>query len=133
MGFYLENSNFFGTLKRKCCLAWGYQFTSYTRINNLLMILRFVLTLSIFLPTLAVYAHELSHHEHQECEKSSVHFHEHKENCCLDNFLVIKIYSLSLKNYKSLVLLFNLEIFEIESLNQKEFLINFFKRGPPSN
>ena len=94
---------------------------------------RIIFSVSIFLPTLAVYAHELSHHDHQMCEETTIHFHEHKENCCLDNFIVIKIYSLSVKNYKSLVLLFNLEIFEIESLNQKEFLINFFKRGPPSN
>ena len=98
-----------------------------------MLLYRIIFSVSIFLPTLAIYAHELSHHDHQKCEKTTTHFHEYKENCCLDNFIVIKIYSLSVKNYKSLVLLFNLEIFEIESLNQKEFLINFFKRGPPSN
>ena len=92
---------------------------------------RIIFSVSIFLPTLAVYTHELSHHEHHKCEETTLHFHEYKENCCLDNFIVIKNYSLSVKNYESLVLLFNLEIFEIESLNQKRFLLNFFKRGPP--
>ena len=95
------------------------------------MILRFVLTLSIFLPTLAVYAHELSHHEHQECEKSSVHFHDFKENCCLDNFIVINTYSFHVKNYKSSVFLFSSIIFEIEVSNKNEYQINSFNKGPP--
>lgn len=97
------------------------------------MILRLTLSLSIFLPSLAVYAHELTHHEHHKCEKSSVHFHEYKENCCLDNFIVIKTYSFSVKNYKSLVFLFNSEIFEIEVLNKNKYLLNSFNRGPPLN
>ena len=97
------------------------------------MFLRLIFTLSIFLPTLAVYAHELSHHEHQLCEDTTVHFHDYDEDCCLDNFISNKIYSSSTNNYKSLVFLFNSEIFEIEVLNQKKFLLNFFKRGPPSN
>ncbi len=98
-----------------------------------MLLQRIIFSVSIFLPTLAVYAHELSHQEHQKCEKTTVHFHEHIENCCLDNFTLIKTYSFSAKYYKSLILLFNLELFVIKFLNQKEFLINFFKRGPPSN
>lgn len=97
------------------------------------MLLRLIFTLSIFLPTLAVYVHELSHHEHQQCEETTIHFHDYDEDCCLDNFISNKIYSSSTNNYKSLVFLFNLEIFEIEVLNQKKNLLNFFKRGPPSN
>jgi hypothetical protein len=97
------------------------------------VLLRFIFTLSIFLPTLAVYAHELSHHEHQECENTAVHFHEYEDDCCLDDFLATKIYSSPADSYQSLVFLFNSEIFEIEVLNQKRILLDFFKRGPPSN
>ena len=97
------------------------------------MFLRLIFTLSIFLPTLAVYAHELSHHEHQECENIAIHFHEYEDDCYLDDYIFNKIYSSSAKSYKSLVYLFNTEIFEIEVLNPKKILLGFLKRGPPSN
>jgi hypothetical protein len=97
------------------------------------MLLRLIFTFSIFLPTLAVYVHELSHHEHQQCEETTIHFHDYDEDCCLDNFISNKIYSSSTNNYKSLVFLFNSEIFEVEVLNQNRILLGFFKRGPPSN
>ena len=97
------------------------------------MLMRLIFILSIFLPTLAVYIHEFSNHEHQDCQESTVHFHDYEEVCCLDNFISNKIYDLQISNYKSLVFLFNSEIFKIEILNQKRFLFNFFKRGPPSN
>ena len=97
------------------------------------MFLRLIFTLSIFLPTLAVYVHELSHHEHQQCEDTTVHFHDYDEYCCLDYFIANKIYSSSTNNYSSLVFLFNSEIFENEFLRQKKFLLSFFRRGPPSN
>lgn len=97
------------------------------------MLLRFIFTLSIFLPTLAVYAHELSNHEHQKCENTDLHFHEYEDDCFLDDFIANKIYNSSENSYESLVFLFNLEIFEIEVLNQKKILLGFFKRGPPSN
>ena len=77
--------------------------------------------------------HELSHHDHQQCEDTTVHFHDYDEDCCLDNFILNKTYSSFANNYESLVFLFNSEIFEIEFLNQKKNLLNFFKRGPPSN
>ena len=97
------------------------------------MLLRFVLTLTIFLPTLAVYAHELSHHEHQNCENTAVHFHEYENDCYLDEFIANKIYSFSVSSYESLVFLFNSEIFETGVLKQKRILLNFLNRGPPSN
>ena len=97
------------------------------------MLLRFVLTFTIFLPTLAVYAHELSHHEHQNCENTAVHFHEYENDCYLDDFIANKIYSSSVSSYESLVFLFNSEIIEIGVLKQKRILLDFFKRGPPSN
>ena len=97
------------------------------------MLLRFVLTFTIFLPTLAVYAHELSHHEHQNCENTAVHFHEYENDCYLDDFIANKIYSSSISSYESLVFLFNSEIIEIGVLKQKRILLDFFKRGPPSN
>gem|GEM_PF-1177272 len=50
-------------------------------------LLRLIFTLSIFLPTLAVYAHELSHHEYEECEETVVHFHQKEEHCFLDDFV----------------------------------------------
>ena len=97
------------------------------------MLLRFILSLSIFLPTLAVYAHELSHHEHQDCENTAVHFHEYENDCCLDDFISSKVYSSSVSSYELLVFLFNSEIFEIEVLKRKNILLDFYKRGPPSN
>ena len=95
------------------------------------MLIRFIFTLSIFLPILVVYAHELSHHEHQECENTTLHFHDYEDDCCLDDFIATKIYSLSVNKYEYLVLIFNYETFEIEVLNPKKILLDFFKRGPP--
>ena len=132
MVFYLESSNFFGTLKRKCCLGWVCPSTSLTKKNNRLMLLRLIFTLSIFLPTLAVYAHELSSHEHEECEEHFVHFHENNEECFLDNFLSTKIYNSSLNYFKALVFLFSTEIFEINVSNLKKIHFNLFQRGPPA-
>jgi hypothetical protein len=97
------------------------------------MLIRFIFTLSIFLPTFVVYTHELSHHEHQECENLNLHFHDYEDECCLDDFIATKIYSSSANNYEYLAFIFNLEIFEIEVLNPKKILLDFFKRGPPSN
>ena len=97
------------------------------------MLIRFIFTLSIFLPTLVVYTHELFHHEHQECENSNLHFHDYEDDCCLDYFIATKIYSSSANNYEYLVFIFNLEIFEIEVFNPKKILLDFFKRGPPPN
>ena len=131
MAFYLESSNFFGTLKRKCYLVWVCQSTNFTKTNKQLILLhRIIFSVSIFLPTLAVYAHELSHHEHQKCNDTTVHFHEYKENCCLDNFIVIKNYSFSVKNYKSLVFIFNLEIFEIKWKSPMSRLPSFCSLSP---
>ena len=95
--------------------------------------MRLIFILSIFLPTLAVYIHEFSNHEHQDCQESTVHFHKFEEDCSLDNFISNKVYSLSANNYKSLIFLFNSVIFEIEAINKYEYLLNFFKRGPPLN
>ena len=66
-----------------------------TKRNNRLMLLRLILTLTIFLPTLAVYAHELSHHQHQDCENTVVHLHEYENDCYLDDFISNKIYTYS--------------------------------------
>jgi hypothetical protein len=97
------------------------------------MLLRLILTLTIFLPTLAVYAHELSHHQHQDCENTVVHLHEYENDCYLDDFISNKIYTYSTNIYESLVFLFDSEIFVIEVLNLKRIQLDFFKRGPPSN
>ena len=51
------------------------------------MLLRLIFTLSIFLPTLAVYAHELSHHGHEKCQETVVHFHQKEAHCFLDDFV----------------------------------------------
>jgi ribonuclease HIII len=97
------------------------------------MHIRLIFTISIFLPTLAVYVHEFSHHEHQACQDSIIDFHEYEEVCCLDNFIFNKIYSSYQNDHKFLVFLFNSKIFEIEVLNQNKILLDFFNRGPPSN
>ena len=97
------------------------------------MLLRLIFTLSIFLPTLSVYVHEISQHEHENCVETVMHFHEKNEDCALDNFISTKAYNSSANNFKTLVFLFKIEIFEINVLNHKKVLLNFFRRGPPSN
>jgi len=97
------------------------------------MLLRLIFILCIFQPTFVVYAHEYSKHEHEYCQESTVHFHEYEEDCCLDNFILNIIYSSSTNNYKSLVFLFNSEIFEIEVFKHEKNPLNFLTRGPPSN
>ncbi len=95
------------------------------------MLLRLIFTLCIFLPTLAIYIHEISHHEHEECEETVIHFHEKKEDCVLDFFISNKVYISSESHLKTLVFLFSTEIFEINVLNLKKIHFNFFRRGPP--
>ena len=97
------------------------------------MLLRLIFTLSIFLPTLAIYIHELSHHEHEECEETVVHFHEKNEDCVLDYFISNKVYISSASNLKTFVFLFSTEIFEIDVLDLKKIDFNFFGRAPPAN
>ena len=95
------------------------------------MLLRLIFTLSIFMPTLAIYIHELSHHEHEECEETAVHFHEKNEDCVLDYFISNKVYISSASNLKTLVFLFSTEIFEINVFNHEKIDFNFFSRAPP--
>ena len=95
------------------------------------MLLRLIFTLIIFLPTLAIYIHELSHHEHEECEETVVHFHEKNEDCVLDYFISNKVYISSASNLKNLVFLSSTEIFEINVLVLKKIDFSFFSRGPP--
>ena len=79
---------------------------------------------------MAVYAHELSHHEHQDCENTVVHFHEYENDCYLDDFISNKIHTYSTNIYESLVFLFDSEIFVIEVLNLKRILLIFSKEVP---
>ena len=95
------------------------------------MLLRLIFTLSIFLPTLAIYIHELSHHEHEECEETVVHFHEKNEDCVLDYFISNKVYISSASNLKTLVFLFSTEIFEINVLTLKKLTLISLVEDPP--
>ena len=96
------------------------------------MLLRLIFTLSIFLPTLAFYIHELTHHEHEECVETVVHFHEKNEDCVLDYFISNKVYISSASHLKTLVFLFNIEIFKIDVLELNKIHFNPFQRGPPA-
>lgn len=98
-----------------------------------MIIIRFVLTLSILLPTLAVYAHELSRHDHKGCEDKTVHFHKKEEPCFLDDFILKQTFNYSENNYRILTLKFKREPFKSKFIYQKENLLYFLRRGPPLN
>jgi len=96
------------------------------------MLLRFIFTLSIFLPTLAVYAHELSHHEHEECEETVVHFHQKEDHCFLDDFVFSNTFHV--QNHK-VKLLSPSPLIAYSSYNAlyNNFDLHFrFLRGPPT-
>jgi hypothetical protein len=96
------------------------------------MLLRLIFTLSIFLPTLAVYAHELSHHEHEECEETVVHFHQKEDHCFLDDFVFSNTFHV--QNYE-VKLLSPSSIIAFSSYNalyNNTDLLFRFLRGPPT-
>jgi hypothetical protein len=95
------------------------------------MILRFVLTLSIFLPTLAVYEHELSHHEHQECEETTVHFHQKEEPCLLDDFVASNTFFITNDEEQSLIATPLIKAITYETPYNKTSLFFRLLRGPP--
>ena len=132
MVFYLESSNFFGTLKRKCCLVWVCPSINSTKTNNYFMLLRLIFTLSIFLPTLAVYAHELSHHEHKECEGTVVHFHQKEDHCYLDDFVFNNTFIVQNQEVKLLSPSSLVTYSSYKALYNNSDLHFRFLRGPPT-
>ena len=96
------------------------------------MLLRLIFTLSIFLPTLAVYAHELSHHEHEECEKSAVHFHQKEEPCCLDDFVCNNTLFIPSSEAKLFGHVDLSEFISYDTLHNNSHLFFRFLRGPPT-
>ena len=95
------------------------------------MILRFILTLSIFLPTLAVYAHELSNHEHQECEEITVHFHQKEEPCFIDDFVASKTFLITNDEEQSLIATPPIKAKTYEKPYNNNSLFFRLLRGPP--
>jgi hypothetical protein len=95
------------------------------------MLLRFFLTLSIFLPTLAVYAHELSHHAHEECEETTVHFHQKEESCFLDDFVGSNTLLLTNTAEQSLLTYPRVQSLTSETAYDNTSLFFRFLRGPP--
>ena len=95
------------------------------------MILRFILTFSIFLPTFAVYAHELSHHKHQQCEETTVHFHQKEVPCFLDDFVASNTFLITNNEEQSLIAtpLIKTESYETPYKNTSLFFR--LLRGPP--
>ena len=96
------------------------------------MFLRFFFTLSIFLPTLAVYAHEFSHHEHEECEETAVHFHQKEESCFLDDFVCNNPLFIPSNETKYFGHIDLSEISSYDTLYNNSDLRFRFLRGPPS-
>ena len=96
------------------------------------MLLRLIFTLSIFLPTLAIYIHELSHHEHEECEETVVHFHEKNEDCVLDYFISNKVYISSTQEVKFLSPSSLVTYSSYKALYNNSDLHFRFLRGPPT-
>jgi|TARA_A100001011_G_C14250773_1_gene817735 hypothetical protein len=95
------------------------------------MILRFVLTISIFLPTLAAYAHELSHDEHQQCEETTVHFHQKEETCFLDDFIASNTFLITKDEEQSLIATPPIKAITYEKPYNYTSLFFRLSRGPP--
>jgi hypothetical protein len=96
------------------------------------MLLRLIFTLSIFLPTLAVYVHELSFHEHEQCEETAVHFHQIEDPCFLDDFVfsstfLVQNHESKWLNYSPLT-----EYISYNALYNNSHLHFRFLRGPPA-
>ncbi|MDG1823547.1 MAG: hypothetical protein P8H45_01455 [Flavobacteriaceae bacterium] len=96
------------------------------------MLFRLIFTLSIFLPTLVVYAHELSHHEHEECEETAVHFHHKEDSCFLDDFVfsnnfLVQNHEVKLLSHSTLIAYSSYNPF----FNNSDLHFRFL-RGPPT-
>lgn len=97
-----------------------------------MVLLRFLFTLSIFLPSLIVYAHEFSHHEHQVCEETSTHFHDIEDHCPVDDF-ILKTSFLAYFPYKQLnVIPQQNQIFNAHFFHNKHDVNQIYYRGPPT-
>ncbi|MGB0373504.1 MAG: hypothetical protein ACPGCZ_01115 [Flavobacteriaceae bacterium] len=96
------------------------------------MLLRLIFTLSIFLPTLAVYAHELSHHEHEECEGTVVHFHQKEDHCYLDDFVFNNTFIVQNQEVKLLSPSSLVTYSSYKALYNNSDLHFRFLRGPPT-
>jgi hypothetical protein len=96
------------------------------------MLLRLIFTLSIFLPTLAIYAHELFHHEHEECEETVVHFHQKEDHCFLDDFVFSNTFQVQNQEVK-LLSPSPLIAYSLYNALYNNFDLHFrFLRGPPT-
>jgi hypothetical protein len=96
------------------------------------MLLRLIFTLSIFLPTLAVYAHELTNHEHEKCEKTVVHFHQKEDHCFLDDFVFGNPFHFQKQEVKWLSPSPLTEYSSYNTLYNNSDLYFRFLRGPPA-
>lgn len=97
-----------------------------------MVLLRFLLALSLFMPSLAVYAHELSHHDHEVCEETSIHFHEKEEQCFADDFVLKPTYFVQALLTNKVFFGHVKEVIGISIYPPKYDLSHIFYRGPPT-
>ena len=97
-----------------------------------MVLLRILLALSLFMPSLAVYAHELSHHDHKVCEETSIHFHEKEEQCFADDFVLKPTYFVQSLLTNKVFFGHIKEVIGISIYPPKYDLYHIFYRGPPT-
>lgn len=97
-----------------------------------MVLLRFLLALSLFMPSLAVYAHELSHHDHKVCEETSIHFHEKEEQCFADDYVLKPTYFVQALLTNKVFFGHVKEVIGISIYPPKYDLSHIFYRGPPT-
>jgi len=128
---YLVNSSFFGTLKKKCCRVWESISIKPQKKSSLIFI-RFFLALTIFLPSLFVYAHELANHDHIECEETKIHFHQTEEPCSGDDFVLQNNFFVAKISFVTAIFSNEEKEYHLNSHLKRNDLNGHYLRGPPS-
>ncbi len=80
---------------------------------------------------MAVYAHELSDHEHQECEEITVHFHQKEESCFLDDFVASNTFLITIAEEQPLIATPPFKAINYETFHNNTSLLFRLLRGPP--
>lgn len=98
-----------------------------------MVLLRIFFTLTIFLPSLLVYAHELSHHEHEVCEETNTHFHHVEEPCPVDDFVLKTSYIAHFPSTKLALPFHYNQVLYPSFFVEKHDINQIFYRGPPTD
>lgn len=98
-------------------------------IRNQILVL---LSLLVLLPSVVLFAHIFSQHEHNVCSEQQTHFHAQNVDCDILNYKPTPSFSLEVKAFDVLEIIYQLpsypETYQFLSDYQK---LAFSLRGPP--